>query len=135
MFITGARMYKGCFFFVLTRVLWDRHTHTVQTFDSHNSRPDVCQCLVVQTPMDNVSRKNKCTSMTHVPCESELGSVVRSSMHPYPGNLVAIGRADVYYARASSAGIKCRHCTYYYCYHYCYYCYYYYHYYYHYYYY
>ena len=34
-------------------------------------------------------------------------------MHLCPGNLVAIGRAVVYYARAAhtfSAGIKCRHC-------------------------
>ena len=27
-------------------------TGTVQTFNSCASRPDVCQCLVVQTPMD-----------------------------------------------------------------------------------
>ena len=52
--------------------------------------------------------------MTHEACESNLRSVVRSSTHPYPGNLVAIGRAVVYYAWAAckfSAGIKCRHCT------------------------
>ena len=51
--------------------------------------------------------------MTHAACESKLRSVVRSSMHPYPGNWLAIGRAVVYYAwaaRAFSAGIKCRHC-------------------------
>ena len=51
--------------------------------------------------------------MTHVPCESKLRSVVRSSMPPCPWNMVAIGHAVVYYARyahAFSAGIKCRHC-------------------------
>ena len=52
--------------------------------------------------------------MSHEACESKLRSVVRSSMHPYPGNWVAIGRAVVYYAWAThafSAGIKCRHCN------------------------
>ena len=29
---------------------------TVQTFNSCTSRPDICQCLVVQTPMDNMSK-------------------------------------------------------------------------------
>ena len=51
--------------------------------------------------------------MTHLACESKIRSVVRSSMHPYPGDLVvAIGRAVVYYAQASqvfSAGIECQH--------------------------
>ena len=52
--------------------------------------------------------------MTHEACESKLRSVVRSSVHPYPGNWVAIGRAVVYYAwaaRTFSAEIKCRHCS------------------------
>ena len=51
--------------------------------------------------------------MTQEACESKLRSVLRSSMHPYPGNWVAIGHAVVYYAWAAreiSAGIKCRHC-------------------------
>ena len=53
--------------------------------------------------------------MTHEACESKLHvrSVVRSSMHPYPGIWVAIGRVVVYYAWAArefSAGIKYRHC-------------------------
>ena len=46
------------------------------------------------------------------PGESKLPSVVRSSMHPCPGNLVAIGCVVVYYAQASHAfspGIKCLH--------------------------
>ena len=29
--------------------------YTVQTYNSCTSRPDVCQCLVVQTPMDKTS--------------------------------------------------------------------------------
>ena len=51
--------------------------------------------------------------MTHVACDEKLRSVVRSSMHPCPGNWVTIGRAVVYYARAaqaSSAEFKCRLC-------------------------
>ena len=50
-------------------------TRTVQTFNSGTSRPDVCQCLVVQIPMDNMSKKTS-TSITHVACESKLRSVV-----------------------------------------------------------
>ena len=52
--------------------------------------------------------------MTRIARESKLRSVLRSSMHPCPGDWVAIGRAVVYYARAAqafSAGIKWRHCT------------------------
>ena len=37
--------------------------------------------------------------MTHIACETKLLSVVRSSIHSWPGNLVAIGHAVVYYAR------------------------------------
>ena len=51
--------------------------------------------------------------MTNEACESKQRSVVRSSMHPYPENRVAVRRAVVYYAwaaRAFSAGIKCLHC-------------------------
>ena len=39
--------------------------------------------------------------MIHVACESELRSVVRSSMYPCLGNWMAIGRAVVYYASAA----------------------------------
>ena len=49
----------------------------------------------------------------HVACESKLRSIVRSSMHPYTGDWVAIGRAVVCYDRATHAviaGIECRHC-------------------------
>ena len=50
------------------------------------------------------------------PCSFQIkaGSVVRSSMHPYLENWVAIGPAAVHYdqaARALNAGIKWRHCT------------------------
>ena len=41
---------------------------TVQTFNSCTSRRDVCQCLVAQTPMDNMSKNEPITSMTHVDC-------------------------------------------------------------------
>ena len=66
-----------------------------------------------KSPMANMSKNKPNILMTHEACESKLRSVVRSSMHPYPGNRVAIGRAVVYYAWAArefSAGIKCRHC-------------------------
>ena len=79
----------------------------VTTFNSFTSRPNAGVCLVVQTLMGNIS-------MTPEACESKLRSVVRSSMHPCPGNWVAIGRAVEYYALAThafSAGMKCRHCT------------------------
>ena len=52
--------------------------------------------------------------MTHEVCESKLGSVLRSSVHPYPGNWVAVGHAVIEYAWAArefSAGIKCQHCS------------------------
>ena len=45
-------------------------------------------------------------SPTHVASESKLRSVVRSSMHLYRVNLVAIGRLVVYCAHTFSAGIK-----------------------------
>ena len=87
---------------------------TVQTFNSCTSRPDVCYCLVVQTPIDNMSKNKLSTSMAHIACESKLHWVLRSSIHPCPVNWVATKRTVVYYARATqafSAGIKCRHCT------------------------
>ena len=55
---------------------------TVQTFNSCTSRPEVCQCLVVQIPIENMSKHKSSTPMTHVACESELRSVVRSFIHP-----------------------------------------------------
>ena len=82
---------------------------TVQTFNSCTSRPDVCQCLVVQIPMDNMS-ENK----PSVARKSKLHSIVRSSMQSCPGDLVAFGRAVVHHAwaaQAFSAGIKSRHCN------------------------
>ena len=89
---------------------------TVQTFNSCTSRPDVYQCLVVQTPIGNMLKNMPKISMTLVACESKPGSFVKSPTHPYPGNPVAIGRAVVYYARAAhvfTAGIKCWHCMWY----------------------
>ena len=73
---------------------------TVETFIPCTSRSDVCQCQVVQTPLDNMSKDKPSTSMTHVSCESKLRSF-----------MTAIGRAVVYHAQAFSAGITYRHCT------------------------
>ena len=67
-----------------------------------------------KTPWIACPKNKLSTSMTHVAGESELRSVVRSSMLPCPGNWVAIRPAVVYHARAAqafSAGIKCQHCS------------------------
>ena len=59
-----------------------------------------------------------CISMTHIACESKIRSVVRSSMHPCPGNRMAIVRAVVYHvlaAKSFSTRMKCRHCSCLYC--------------------
>ena len=93
--------------------IWHVLYQIVQTFNSCTSRPDICQCLVVQTSMDNMSKNKPSTSTTHV--ESKLRLVARSFLHQYPRNWVAIRRAVVYHAQAAqylSAGIKCRHCRY-----------------------
>ena len=55
---------------------------TVQAFNSYSSRLDICQCLVVQTPMDNMSKNMSSSFLSHVACEYKLWSIVRSSMHP-----------------------------------------------------
>ena len=54
---------------------------TVQTFNSCPGGPDVCQGLVVQTPMDNMAKYELRTSKTHIACESKIRSVVRSGTH------------------------------------------------------
>ena len=90
------------------------NTCTVQTFNSCTSWPVVCQCQIVQIPMNNMSKNKPSTPMTHVACESKLVSFVRSYMHQGPRNLAAIRHAVVYNAQAAhafSAGIKCLHCT------------------------
>ena len=43
-----------------------RFACTERTFNYCTSRPDVCQCLVVQTPMDITSENKPSTSTTHV---------------------------------------------------------------------
>ena len=45
---------------------------TVQAFNSCTSHPDVCQCMVVQKPMDMMSKIKPSTSMTHVVYVSPL---------------------------------------------------------------
>ena len=91
------------------------HVYTYRTdVYSCTSRPDVCQCPPVQTPMNNISENKPRTPVTHVAYKKKLRSVVRSSMHPCPRYWLAIGSAVMYHARATqafSAGIKCRHCT------------------------
>ena len=52
-----------------------RHHDTVQTFHYYTSRPDVSQCLVVQTPTENMSKRAKHIN-AHVACGSKLRSVV-----------------------------------------------------------
>ena len=91
---------------------------TVQTFHSCTNQPDVCQCLVVQTLMGNMSKWKPRTAMTHVhvhaACKQKPHSVVRSSKHQCQGNWVSTRRVVVCYARATQAfgaGIKCWHCT------------------------
>ena len=77
----------------------------VQAYNCCSSRPDVCPCLVVQRNMDNMS-------ITRVARESNIRSVVKSSMHSCPADWVAISLAVVYHAWAAhtfSAGMKCRH--------------------------
>ena len=61
-----------------------------------NFRPDVRQCLVVLTHIENMSKYTPGTSM-------KLLSVVRSFMHICPENWAAIGCAVVYYAPAAHA--------------------------------
>ena len=53
---------------------------TVQTFTSFTSRPDVYQCLVVQTVKNRMymSKDKSCTSLTYVACKSRLRFLVRS---------------------------------------------------------
>ena len=87
---------------------------TVHAFNSCTSRPDVCQCLVVQIPIDNMSKNKPSTSMTHVQMQLANQSHVQLWGHSYIHRLVTIGRAVVFYARAAHAccaGIKCRHCS------------------------
>ena len=66
---------------------------TVRTFYSCTNRPDPCLCLVVQTPLYDMSKYIPSRSMTDDTCESKLRSIVRLSMHPCPGNWVTIGCA------------------------------------------
>ena len=85
----------------------------VQTCNSRTNRPDIRLCLVVHMPMVWITCQNNkaSTSIIRVACESNLRSVVKSSM---PRKQAYNQARVVYYARtaqAYSAGIKCRHCT------------------------
>ena len=86
---------------------------TVQTFNFRTSRRGICQCLVVQSPMDNISEE---ISQAH---QCSLRIKVRFSCAvigpSVPRNWVPIKHAVVYYAWAAlifGAGIKCWHCRY-----------------------
>ena len=84
---------------------------TVQTFNFGISRPDVRQCLVVKHPWLTCQKIKPNHINDPRSFQIEVRSVVSSSMHPWPENLVVIGRAVVYYARLAhifSAEIKCR---------------------------
>ena len=73
--------------------------NTVQTFNSCTRRPDVCQRLLVQTPINNMS-KNKPSTSHHCLDGCKFSCEVRDLLsHPCPGNLVAIRCAVVCYAR------------------------------------
>ena len=87
---------------------------TVQTFNSCTSRPDVWQRLVVQTPMDNITKNKPSTLMTHVASTQRYVQLSSHSCIHVQETGLTIGRAVVYNARAAhtfSVGIKCRHCT------------------------
>ena len=73
----------------------------VQALSSCISRPDICQCLVVQTPMDNIPKAY--AMHINYPRRLRISSVVWSFLNPCQEIWVAIGRADVYYARATHA--------------------------------
>ena len=88
---------------------------TIQTINSCNSRPDICQCLIVQAPIDNMSKNKPSTLMTQVACESRLCSVVRSEITHSQETRFKIKGAVVYFALAAhtfSVGIKCQYCRY-----------------------
>ena len=50
----------------------------------------------------------KHVKMANVACKSKLRSMVRSSMHPWPGNRVAIVRAVEFYEFYGCLRIECR---------------------------
>ena len=69
--------------------------------------------LLFTHPWIRCQQTKPSTPMSHIVYKPQLRSVSRSSMHPCPGNWVAIKHAVVYHARAShafSAGFKCRLC-------------------------
>ena len=72
------------------------HKSTVQTLNVCTSRPDICQCLVVQSPMDSMSKYGKRINYKHSLRIKDTFSCHGSSRHPCPGNWVATGRAVVF---------------------------------------
>ena len=64
---------------------------TVQTFNSCTSRPDVCQCMVVQTLMDNMSKISQAHSCLLIKATFSC-EVVHASMSRNMGDNWACGR-------------------------------------------
>ena len=62
----------------------DKSKYTLQTFNSCISRPSVCQCLVVHTPMDNISKGYAKLNNDPRKCSLRIKSVVRPSINQYP---------------------------------------------------
>ena len=79
---------------------------TVQSFYSCTCRPDVCQCLAVQTAMDNMS---KICKAHHWPMLLANHRYVQLFKHPFQGNYVAIRWVVVF--NSFCARSICRHCT------------------------
>ena len=70
--------------------------------------------LLYKHPRITCQQNMPSTSVTEVACESQLRSVVESSMYQRPGNYVATRLAVVYHAQAAHAfiaGIEYQHCT------------------------
>ena len=81
--------------------------NAVRTCNSCTSRPDVCQCLVVQTSIDKMSNKPN-TFLTNVADESKLRSV---NVRDLWSDSSPVNWVPMNYAHAFSVGIKSRHCT------------------------
>ena len=75
-----------------------RHYYAVQAFNSCTSRPDLCQWLVVQTPIDNVKK----IGQEHDPCSLRIKAMF-SVIHAWPEYWVTIGRVVVYHTLAAQS--------------------------------
>ena len=80
------------------------NVHTVQTFNPCTSRLGVCQCQVVQTPMDDMLKDNRSKHIND-PHSLQIETIFSYELiHSHmPINRVAIGRAVMYYDWAAHA--------------------------------